>query len=477
MNRRTFLKNSAGLVAPFILTGKFNLSHNNFGRISEAPTWDEFQTIVDGFRRANTPKRFLGGLKNYKLVETMVLHHDLLQKSSIDESVLRRAYAHYVINTDGAIPDEGFDIKPWLSEYAKLLQLEIKWGNSRAGLLSFSVQRGSKEYVPDPMSVLIDLTKVQSSLRKAGQYCNMCKYGRMDVIPSSLFQFEPQRSNYSLTQAMWMSEFSSTAYFEQADVNTHMSDWGYDFKWLESAHDTQCYIASQSDHAIICFRGTSSFRDLITDAKFFKSRSSNYPGKTHNGFREASEGIWDSLSHEISSRHAGKRLFVTGHSLGAALAQLAAYRLNERGFDVQVYLFGAPNVGNKAFSEAYNASLEDMTYVHINNMDAVTRIPPTFTGFQPVGGHFFKFREDHTVDYSQKGPKTKRKRKSILLSAAQEAFRRATAYLSPNTLPGSGPQYVAGFDGGPLDEHGIAQYLFKLACGIVDEKKTALDLV
>lgn len=50
------------------------------------------------------------------------------------------------------------------------------------------------------------------------------------------------------------------------------------------------------------------------------------------------------------------RIFVTGHSLGAAISVLCALELAEEGYsNVTVYNYGLPRVGNQAFSTYYNS--------------------------------------------------------------------------------------------------------------------------
>jgi hypothetical protein len=57
----------------------------------------------------------------------------------------------------------------------------------------------------------------------------------------------------------------------------------------------------------------------------------------------------------------GMRILVTGHSLGGALASLAALEIkNENpGARVGSYTYGSPRVGNKLFSDMYNAVVPD----------------------------------------------------------------------------------------------------------------------
>ena len=67
----------------------------------------------------------------------------------------------------------------------------------------------------------------------------------------------------------------------------------------------------------------------------------------------------------------------SGHSLGGALATLAAYDIRKAcpslaPLDVRCYTFGAPRTGNHAFAWDYNATVPD-TWGIVNDQDAVVR--------------------------------------------------------------------------------------------------------
>ena len=88
--------------------------------------------------------------------------------------------------------------------------------------------------------------------------------------------------------------------------------------------------------------------------------------------------------------HGGKnkKVFVTGHSLGGAMAVLCAYRLQEKAkIDVYgVYTYGCPRVGNLQFFLAWgNAGLGPRSWMVRNVADVVAQIVPT-PPFKHVGG-------------------------------------------------------------------------------------------
>lgn len=77
---------------------------------------------------------------------------------------------------------------------------------------------------------------------------------------------------------------------------------------------------------------------------------------------------------------------IMGHSLGAAMAVLCGVDL-EYNFphrDYEVYLFGCPRVGNKAFQTSYNRRVFKTLRVE-NGNDIVTKIPLWIMGYRHVG--------------------------------------------------------------------------------------------
>ena len=79
-------------------------------------------------------------------------------------------------------------------------------------------------------------------------------------------------------------------------------------------------------------------------------------------------------------------IFVTGHSLGGALALFAALDIKKTfAREVTLYTYGQPRVGNKVFSD-YVFSFLDESYVRlVNSNDPVPKVPPTDYNFKHAG--------------------------------------------------------------------------------------------
>ena len=145
--------------------------------------------------------------------------------------------------------------------------------------------------------------------------------------------------------------------------------------------DTQVLVLEEADHIIIAFRGTSNIRDWITDAQFMRTVLSDHPDvgrvEVHSGFLRAFESVIVPLTTYLRQLVVGERkVFVTGHSLGGALAILCAFELKKQSFNVQqVYTFGQPRVGNGAFKKLYEAPLGNQTFRVVYQEDIVARVP------------------------------------------------------------------------------------------------------
>lgn len=167
------------------------------------------------------------------------------------------------------------------------------------------------------------------------------------------------------------------------------------------ATDTQVLVQESADYIVVAFRGTSNLRDWITDAQFTQrllvEEADGAECKVHHGFLDAYESVISDLGHYLSSIHRHRPVFVTGHSLGGALAILAALELKRQGFDVrQVYTFGQPRVGNKNFANLYNWSLKENTFAVVNEGDPVPLLPPLLNGYRDCGVEIY-LRRDYTT--------------------------------------------------------------------------------
>jgi hypothetical protein len=157
--------------------------------------------------------------------------------------------------------------------------------------------------------------------------------------------------------------------------------------------DTQAFLAKSMDgYAVLAFRGTeiSKRQDLKIDAQAM--RVSVLDGRIHAGFRIA----YDSVAKEIENSvlKLDVPLYITGHSLGAALATVATQRLEHhlkiREMIAACYTFGSPRVGDSHYDMEFKSPI----YRVVNSTDIVTVIPLLAMGYVHIGDIRYLGRTD-----------------------------------------------------------------------------------
>ena len=146
---------------------------------------------------------------------------------------------------------------------------------------------------------------------------------------------------------------------------------------LFNAKGTQGFVASGRSSAntpvtVIAFRGTEpeETEDVAYDALITPKAWTR--GHVHEGFSNAFDPVRSAFVDAITN--ASGRLLITGHSLGAAIATLAASIVAEaRRADMLLCTIGSPRVGDEQFAP----SLAGVTHIrYAGACDAVTWLPP-----------------------------------------------------------------------------------------------------
>ena len=124
----------------------------------------------------------------------------------------------------------------------------------------------------------------------------------------------------------------------------------------------------------LAFRGTeaTSIKDIKADFKA-QTMSCETGGKIHTGFKEAFDAVELDIQTKLNEDAFKETpLFITGHSLGGALATIAAKKLSHKGGIAACYTFGAPRVGNDEWISEFKTPV----YRLVNAADCVTMLPP-----------------------------------------------------------------------------------------------------
>jgi len=143
-------------------------------------------------------------------------------------------------------------------------------------------------------------------------------------------------------------------------------------------NDHYGFVLTSPNNTILAFRGSSTSIDWVYD--FIAQQTEYLPaknaGQTHKGFSDIYYTLRQQVIELLSQCDSDKPLYITGHSLGGALATLAALDIavNTPFRKIIVYTFGAPRVGDPAFVRAYNYTVP-IHWRFQNKYDIVPHLP------------------------------------------------------------------------------------------------------
>jgi pimeloyl-ACP methyl ester carboxylesterase len=137
----------------------------------------------------------------------------------------------------------------------------------------------------------------------------------------------------------------------------------------------QCYVAVGMSGAIVAFRGTQpdQWRDVLDDVKIRLVDWDRPQMQVHRGFRDALDRVWTRDLKPALDALGAVPVWFTGHSLGAALATLAADR---HGAPAGVVTLGLPRVGDGRFCRHFDARHQGRVLRYVRNTDVVAQVPP-----------------------------------------------------------------------------------------------------
>jgi triacylglycerol lipase len=185
--------------------------------------------------------------------------------------------------------------------------------------------------------------------------------------------FEADAAKVTRRNAWWLADAALLAYWDAADVTDRYARAGLESRLIERGA-TQCYVAWAHDFVIVTFRGTQpdQWGDLFDIFRF--KLAGWYPSRrrVHRGFKEAILRVWEDL-RKLLKELEPRPVWFGGHSLGAALAVLAADRYGTaRG----VSTLGSPRIGDAAFAAGFDRTYSGRSLRYVCNVDIVTHVPP-----------------------------------------------------------------------------------------------------
>jgi hypothetical protein len=205
--------------------------------------------------------------------------------------------------------------------------------------------------------------------------------------------FRPEATGFDPVNAAWLADAALLAYGLGDLIPRKVGDAGLTGAEVEEFADrgTECFVLHTPEVILGAFRGTQvdhvsnpinhlrqgldippllfpNLMDTITDARFIPGLDG-----THLGFQEALARVWTDVRSFLAGLRAKKErpVWFTGHSLGGALATLAAKAYGREKLQ-GLYTFGSPRVGNADFASAFDVPCVRFVHGH----DLVTQVPP-----------------------------------------------------------------------------------------------------
>jgi pimeloyl-ACP methyl ester carboxylesterase len=131
------------------------------------------------------------------------------------------------------------------------------------------------------------------------------------------------------------------------------------------------YAIRAGSDSILAFRGTQSGGSILQDLKVIQRRTPE--GRLHAGFADGYADIHSPVVSRLR-RFSARRVWLTGHSLGGALAVVGANRLEEAGFGVAgVVTFGQPMVAMPDLARVLGRRFRGRYVAFVNGSDPVPR--------------------------------------------------------------------------------------------------------
>jgi len=161
-----------------------------------------------------------------------------------------------------------------------------------------------------------------------------------------------------------MAKCAGLAYLDGKDAKSKYKELGFTGHKFFEEDGAQCHAIWNKDIFVFAFRGTEpdELSDILADLNAFPAGAMTH-GLVHSGFKGEVDKLWEQLVEFFERNNKGKTFYITGHSLGAAMATIATSRFEE--FTPVEHLY---------------------TFTRVkNNNDIVTTVPLFIMGYKHHG--------------------------------------------------------------------------------------------
>ena len=196
-----------------------------------------------------------------------------------------------------------------------------------------------------------------------------------------------------LDDTLTLIKFSRTVKNSPVVIEMLQEHLGAEIVFIQDKEtSTECIVAAVEGFGIVlAFRGSKEFQDWVFTNPNMKFSASPL-GDMHTGYRLAYKSVQSEIVSAVSTLMKQNpeldRFYITGHSLGGALAvTAAAYAEFSRDFPKihAVHTYGQPRVFCRPAAKQYDELLKTRTFRFMTAGDGVTTLPPSIFRYRHVG--------------------------------------------------------------------------------------------
>lgn len=237
------------------------------------------------------------------------------------------------------------------------------------------------------------------------------------------FQSIKQTDSYDEQTALSLAIACHLAYQKEVStIESIVAQWHYHFDGFKTIQkkpdiDTQAYVMSDSDNIVVVFRGSDALADWFANFQAVYEQGPLENTQVHEGFQDALFPAVIAITQFLAQSARDKKIWITGHSLGGALASLFAGMLIENGYTVYgIYTFASPRPGDGAFARQLNQGVIGPHYRVVNAGDIVPHVPPE--PFYSHAGKRIIIKATHKVNSDQSWLKQRAAASHIFIEAS-----------------------------------------------------------
>jgi pimeloyl-ACP methyl ester carboxylesterase len=186
-----------------------------------------------------------------------------------------------------------------------------------------------------------------------------------------------RQNGFDWRSALSLAMASELVYAENSKlIQDTVRGWGFNECHFIQKERTECFIAKVPGLALVVFRGTQGLSDWLSNLDLLPIKRPM--GRVHGGFHEQFAAVQGSIEMLLPA-DGNTQIMLAGHSLGGAIATIAAAEWNKKYRVKAVYTFGQPAVGNDVFADFMDNNYRSNYYRFVNDADLVARVPPGYT--------------------------------------------------------------------------------------------------